>query len=217
MIGGALNLAAQQVIEYSAYGSLLGRIGNRSWRAAPQGAYRCKDPLPDAQPDRWVMISIATDGQWAGLRAALGDPEWARDPAYASLAGRRAAHDALDAELAHWCAVRESSEIVEQLVAAGVPASVVLRQDEPAGVPQLAARGFLESVDHPLVGSYTQVGYPARLGSGPAVFNRTAAPLLGQHNHEILTRLAGMTDADVERLQREGVVGTRPGGPQSVW
>ena len=74
MIGGALNLAAQQVIEYSAYGKLLGRIGNRSWRAAPQGAYRTADPLPDGQPDRWVMISVATDQQWAALRGALGEP-----------------------------------------------------------------------------------------------------------------------------------------------
>ncbi len=217
MIGGALNLAAQQVIEYSAYGKLLGRVGNRSWRAAPQGAYRTADPLPEGQTDRWVMISVATDQQWLALRGALGEPEWAMDPAYAGVSGRHAAHEAIDGELARWCATRDSSEIVEQLVAAGVPASVILRQDEPAGVLQLQARGFLEPVDHPVVGSYTQFGYPARLQSGPEVFNRAAAPTLGQHNHDILTRLAGTTEADLERLQNEGIIGTRPGGPQAAW
>jgi crotonobetainyl-CoA:carnitine CoA-transferase CaiB-like acyl-CoA transferase len=217
MIGGALNLAAQQVIEYSAYGKLLGRIGNRSCRAAPQGAYRTADSLPDGQPDRWVMISVATDEQWVALRGALGEPEWACDPAYATALGRQAAHDAIDAQVSSWCSTRDSSEIVEQFVSVGVPASVVLRQDEPAGVPQLQARGFLESVDHPIVGTYTQVGYPARLQSGPAVFNRAAAPTLGQDNHDILTRLAGMSEADLERLSNDGVVGTRPGGPQSAW
>lgn len=217
MIGGALNLGAQQVIEYSAYGELLGRIGNRSWRAAPQGAYRTADELPDGQADRWVMISVATDEQWAGLRAALGNPEWAGNPEYVGVDGRRRNSDAIDAELGRWCAARNSSDIVEQLTSAGIPASVVLRQDEPARVPQLSARGFLETVDHPVVGKYTQIGYPARLASGPGTHNRSAAPTLGQHNPEILTELAGLTTTDLTRLEEDGVIGTRPGGPQSAW
>jgi crotonobetainyl-CoA:carnitine CoA-transferase CaiB-like acyl-CoA transferase len=217
MIGGALNLGAQQVVEYSAYGELLGRVGNRSWRVAPQGAYLTADSLPDGQPDRWVMISVATDEQWSQLRVALGDPDWAGDPAYDTVDGRRRNHDAIDGELARWCATRNSSDVVEQLVAAGVPASVVLRQDEPGGVPQLQERGFLETVEHPVIGNYTQIGYPARLASGPATHNRTPAPTLGQHNREILTQLAGMTAADLERLEIEGLIGTRPGGPQSAW
>ena len=106
---------------------------------------------------------------------------------------------------------------MEQLTSAGIPASVVLRQDEPARVPQLSARGFLETVDHPVVGKYTQIGYPARLASGPGTHNRSAAPMLGQHNPEILTELAGLTTTDLTRLEEEGVIGTRPGGPQSAW
>ena len=172
---------------------------------------------PTASLDRWVMISVATDDQWKALCRVLGEPAWARDPALATLAGRRAGHDDIDSELARWCGSRSSAEIAEQLAASGVPAAVVLRQDEPAGVRQLAARGFLESVDHPIVGSYAQVGYPARLQSGPATFNRSAAPTLGQHNHEILAELAGMSDADLDRLERDGVIGTRPGGPQPAW
>ena len=49
------------------------------------------------------------------------------------------------------------------------------------------------------------------------MFNRAAAPTLGQDNHDILTRLAGMSEADLERLSSDGVIGTRPGGPQSAW
>ena len=106
---------------------------------------------------------------------------------------------------------------MEQLVAAGIPASVVLRQDEPAGLSQLSTRGFLETVEHPVVGKYTQIGYPARLATGPATHNRSAAPTLGQHNPEILTQLAGLTATDLTRLEQDGVIGTRPGGPQSAW
>jgi crotonobetainyl-CoA:carnitine CoA-transferase CaiB-like acyl-CoA transferase len=163
------------------------------------------------------MISVASDQQWTALQAALGTPEWADKPEYVTVEGRRRNHDALDAELARWCATGNSFDVVDQLAAAGVPASVVLRQDEPEGVPQLRARGFLETVEHSIVGSYTQIGYPARLQSGPTRHNRSAAPTLGQHNPEILTQLAGLTATDLERLAETGVIGTRPGGPQSAW
>ena len=86
MVFGALNVAAEQVIEYSAHGNLLNRDGDRSPRAVPQGVYRTADPLPDGQQDRWVLISVATDQQWAALRQVLGDPSWARDPSYATAA-----------------------------------------------------------------------------------------------------------------------------------
>jgi crotonobetainyl-CoA:carnitine CoA-transferase CaiB-like acyl-CoA transferase len=217
MIGGALSIAAQQVIEYSAYGQLLGRVGNRSWRYAPQSAYRTADPLPDGQPDRWVMISVADDAQWAALRGALGDPDWARDAAFDHVEGRHRGHDALDVGLAAWCATRSSSEVVEHLTGAGVPASVVLRQDEPGQVPQLRARGFFEPVEHPVTGRYEVLGYPARLASAPRQLHRHAAPTLGQHNKEILGGTLGMTDDEMSQLEKDGVIGTRPTAGGVLW
>ncbi len=217
MIGGALNLGAQQVIEYSAYGELLSRSGNRSPLAAPQGAYRTVDLLPDGQPDRWVLVAVANNAQWTALRRALGDPEWARDPSYSTVEGRRAGHDAIDEQLATWCATRNSDDVVELLATAGVPAAKVLRQDEPSSVEQLRARRFLEKVDHPLTGRNTVIGYPARLSGGPDVLNRSHAPLLGQHNRAVLTEVGGLSDAEVDRLEQDGVIGTRPGGAASVW
>ena len=43
MVDAALNVAAEQVIEYSAYGALLQRDGNRGPTAAPQNLYRSNE------------------------------------------------------------------------------------------------------------------------------------------------------------------------------
>ena len=89
MVDAALNIAAEQVIEQSAYGNLLQREGNRGPTAAPQNLYRTSELDEFGRPDDWVAIAVATDAQWANLVAALGDPDWATDE-LASAAGRRA-------------------------------------------------------------------------------------------------------------------------------
>ncbi|MDT3441898.1 CoA transferase [Pseudofrankia sp. BMG5.37] len=210
MIFSALNIAAEQVIEYSAYGALLSREGNRSPYAAPQGAYRTSDRLPTGDLDRWMMISVATDGQWEALKGALGCPTWADDPALDTREGRRAAHDLLDNHLATWAAARTSDEAVATLAVAGVPAAPVLLQHEPARLEPLLARKFYESVERPITGGHLLQAYPARLASGPAMYNRTSAPLLGQHNTEILRDLLGLTDEQIKTLEADGVIGTEP-------
>src|SRR5262249_32783037 len=78
MVEAALNMAAEQVVEYGSSGTVLERRGNRGPGAAPQNVYAC------AGDDRWLALAIATDEQWAALRDALGDPEWARDPELAT-------------------------------------------------------------------------------------------------------------------------------------
>ena len=84
MIEAALNAAAEQVVEYSASGELLGRHGNRGPVAAPQNLYPC------AGDEEWLALAVATDAQWATLREILGNPAWAADPSLATAAGRRA-------------------------------------------------------------------------------------------------------------------------------
>ncbi|MBW2399380.1 MAG: CoA transferase, partial [Deltaproteobacteria bacterium] len=65
MVESALNVAAEQVIEWSAYGSLLQRDGNRSPLAAPQGLYPCAGGQPGAE--KWLALSVATEPQWRAL------------------------------------------------------------------------------------------------------------------------------------------------------
>ena len=204
LVEAALNLAAEQVLEHSAYGNLLERAGNRSPGVAPQGVYRCSGV------EQWLAVSVTDDEQWRGLRRALGDPSWARDPALHTLAGRQVAHDDLDRELAAWARDRDVGEAVAALLAHGVPAAAVADPRSIHRHEQLAGRSFFEPCEHPLVGRHLIPTLPFRFASVER-WIETPAPTLGQHNREVLTEL-GLDDAEIDRLEADGVIGTRPVG-----
>ena len=209
MVEAAVSIAAAQPIEYSAFGTVLRRDGNRGPLAAPQNLYLSADPDEFGRLDAWVAVAVATDQQWAALAAALGQPTWAADPELSTAAGRRASHDAIDEHLAAWCAERTRDEIVESLWAAGVPVAKVLQPHRQAELPQLRERGFFELTEHPVGPPARQSTIPMRLSDGPARFHRSPAPLLGEHNHEVLMEL-GMNAAEIAELEAAGIIGRAP-------
>jgi crotonobetainyl-CoA:carnitine CoA-transferase CaiB-like acyl-CoA transferase len=208
MVESALGIAAEQVVEWSAYGRLLARDGNRSPLAAPQGLYACAEG--STVVDKWLALSIASDAQWRAFRDVLGDPAWARDPALDTREGRRRAHDALDAHIADFARGQDRAALVAQLRARGIPASEVAN---PARLlqtnPQLRARGYFEAPAHPVVGPMPLPTLPYRFASIPR-WLRTPAPTLGQHNGEVLRTMLGLSPEELRSLEAEGVIGTRP-------
>lgn len=209
MVDAALNVAAEQVIEYSAYGNLLQRQGNRGPAAAPQNLYRTSELDEFGRPDDWVAIAVATDEQWSGLVDALGCPAWATDE-MTRVDGRRRNHDTIDEHLGAWCADRSSDEIIETLWAAGVPVAKVMQPHRVADLPQLVHRGFYENVDHPVNPVARHSTLPMRIASKRS-FHRDPAPLLGQHNREVLTGL-GLSEDEIAELEDQGVIGSAPAG-----
>ncbi|MDA3640507.1 CaiB/BaiF CoA-transferase family protein [Mycobacterium xenopi] len=211
MVDAAVNIAAEQVIEYSAYGALLQRAGNRGPTAAPQNLYRTADVDEFGRLDSWVAIAVATDEQWEGLCEALGRPQWATDPALSTMAGRRQRHDLIDAHLGAWCQQRGGDEIVRRLWDAGVPVAKVMQPHRQTELPQLAFRGFFENVGHPVNARVAHSTLPMRLARGPERFHVRPAPLLGEHNDELLAEL-GVTREEIADLEVDGVIGRAPVG-----
>jgi crotonobetainyl-CoA:carnitine CoA-transferase CaiB-like acyl-CoA transferase len=209
MVDAALNISAEQVIEYSAYGAVLERDGNRGPTAAPQNLYLSEDVDEFGRLDSWVAIAVATDDQWVKLCRALGSPSWATDPALSTQAGRREHQDLIDERLAAWCEHRGRDEIVATLWDAGVPVAKVMQPHRQTELEQLAFRGFFEEVDHPVNGPARLSTVPMRFSAGPNTFHTEHAPLLGQHNHELLTEL-GLSDAEIAGLEADGVIGSAP-------
>ena len=210
MVESALNIAAEQVLAASAYGTLMGRDGNRSPLAAPQGLYPCADGQPGME--KWLALSVASDAEWHTLRSVLGEPDWALDPALETLAGRRSAHDALDAYLRTWTRTRERADLVEELRGRGIPASEVA---DPCRLlernPQLRARHYFEMPEHSVVGAMPVPSLPFRCASTDR-WLRTPAPTLGQHNEYVLCGILGLSPSEFRTLEAEGVLGSRPEG-----
>ncbi len=210
MIDAALNIAAEQVIEYSAYGALLKRSGNRGPTAAPQNLYRTADIDEFGRLDSWVAVAVANDEQWTGLREALGRPQWAMDSGLSDTAGRRNQHDLIDEHLSSWCGQRSGDEIVTRLWDSGVPVAKVLQPHRQTDIPQLRFRGFFEDVGHPVNDRVPHSTVPVRFSAGPDRFHLHPAPLLGEHNHELLAEI-GLSEHEIAELEAEGVIGQTPG------
>jgi crotonobetainyl-CoA:carnitine CoA-transferase CaiB-like acyl-CoA transferase len=203
MVEAALNVTAEVSVAFSAHGVRLARSGNRGPDAAPQGLYRC------GGDEEWLALAVTTDEQWAALVSLLEHPTWASDPALAHRAGRLAAHDSIDRGLGHWLRGRDLTRTVELLADAGIPAA---RARDPRLIsehPRHIERDFFELVSHPVVGELPVPRPPFRFTSIPR-WNRSPAPGLGEHNHELITGLIGASEEDYRLLVEAGIVGTRP-------
>ncbi len=207
MVEGALNAAAEQVIEWTAHGRLLERQGNRSPEAAPQGLYPAAGSTPG--DEAWVAISVATDAQWRALCELIGRDDWAGDDALASLEARRAAHDDIDVVLREWVAGRDLEAALEALAETGVPAGRVVDSRRASRQPQIAARRFFEEIEHPVVGTHATPTVPFRL-DGVDRWLRRPAPTVGQHAREVLSERLGLDAAELDALEADAVIGTRP-------
>jgi crotonobetainyl-CoA:carnitine CoA-transferase CaiB-like acyl-CoA transferase len=171
---------------------------------APGGAYRC------AGTDAWVVISVGTEAQWRALVAEMGHPAWAGDPDFATMAGRLARADELDARLEAWTASQERYAVMARCQAAGVPAGVVQdAADRLERDPQLRARGHFTPLGNDEVAPLPLEGLPVRLATTPAHTGgriRRGPPCLGQDTDDVLIGLLGKDPAEVARLRDEGVL-----------
>jgi crotonobetainyl-CoA:carnitine CoA-transferase CaiB-like acyl-CoA transferase len=204
MVEVALNVAAEVVIAWSSDGSVVGRHGNRDPVAAPQGLYRCRD-------GGWLALTVATDAQWDRLSKLLGSPSWSEASDLRTAPGRRAAHDDIDVHLRAYVRAYPLDALVSALHDAGIPAAPVVGAGLVDRDEQMRSRGFFESVAHPVMGAHEVPGWPMRPAAEPTRWYPRPAPMLGEHNVEVLREL-GVSEPELAELEREHVIGTTPVG-----
>jgi len=189
---------SEMIVRYGADGEIVRRAGNRDEGAAPHGIYPC---LGD---DAWIAISVWDDAQWRGLVAAMGDPPWALTPRLASAAGRRERQEEIDARLADWTREFGAWHLMGGLQEAGIPAGVVQNVRDVLHDPQLAHRHHFVKLEHPVLRSLVHERSGFRLAASPGGFDR-AAPLLGEHNEDVLGGILGLSPERVRDLVARGV------------
>jgi crotonobetainyl-CoA:carnitine CoA-transferase CaiB-like acyl-CoA transferase len=204
LVEAALNVAAEQVIEYSAYEQLLGRAANRGPYAAPQGVYPC------AEEDEYLALAVATDAQWQRLCALMDETRWSRDPALASAPGRRDAHDEIDARIGQWLSMQKRDDAVQKLVDAGVPAHPLVNGHYLMPNPQLEHRRFFQVMEHPVTGETRYPGLPMAFSGLERHLHASPPPTLGQHNDEILGGELGLSPDELRGLRERKIIGERP-------
>jgi CoA:oxalate CoA-transferase len=107
--------------------------------------------------------------------------------------------------LKEWVSSRKVADIVEALSAESVPAAPVYQIDQMLEDPHVKARGVIQETEHPTAGKVRTPGFPVKLSRSPASIRRPA-PVIGEHNEEILTQLLGYTKEEVAVLRKAGVI-----------
>jgi crotonobetainyl-CoA:carnitine CoA-transferase CaiB-like acyl-CoA transferase len=204
LVEPALNVAAEQVLEYSAFGVLLGRDSNKMPHAAPQGIFETRDV------NERVAISVTTDEEWAGLCRVLKAEDWRLADALSTHPGRYAAHEELCERLGAWVRERSRDQVIEAMLDAGVPASASINNHSLSPNPQLTHRHFFQTMRHPVTGDTRYPSFPGDFSLFERELHRTPPPTLGQHNREVLQGELGMTDEEFDRLEAAQIVGMRP-------
>ncbi|HXY92315.1 MAG TPA: CoA transferase [Acidimicrobiia bacterium] len=177
--------------------------GNRSEQGAPWGLYPC------AGEQQWVAITCRDDDDWRALRAAMGEPAWAADPALDRAAGRLARVAELDERMADWTRGDAKDAVAARCQEHGVPAAPMLTGTDMGSHPHYLARHFAIRVEQQELGPMVLDGaaFQGDLMAGPDV---RQAPTIGEHTRSLATTLLGLDDDEVDKLLAAGALETTP-------
>jgi crotonobetainyl-CoA:carnitine CoA-transferase CaiB-like acyl-CoA transferase len=167
---------------------------------APHNAYPCLGS------DTWCAITVHSEGEWANLKAAMGQPAWVNDERFATMTSRYEHSEGLDEALGAWTSGIERYTLARRLQNHGVRAGVVQSvRDRMEWDAQLAHRKTYGVYEHAEVGPRRHETVAAKFSDSPYVPDR-AAPLMGEDNMYVLRDLLGKTPDEIDRLAGADVV-----------
>ena len=188
IVDSALYEAVLQVMEstvsdYSVSGTRRRRTGSTLPGIAPSNVYPCRDGE--------YLIGANGDAIFARLAAAMGRPELAADPRYATHLARGAHQEELDALIAAWTATLTVAELEAKMIEASVPAGRIYDAGEMMADPHFAAREALVTVPDAEFGTVTMQGVFPKLSATPGSIRRPAPVAVGQDTDAVLERWLG--------------------------
>jgi crotonobetainyl-CoA:carnitine CoA-transferase CaiB-like acyl-CoA transferase len=186
LVDSVFSLMEGMLPEYAMDGRIRQPAGAAIATASPTNTYPCAD-------GRWLCIAGNSDLIFARLMAAIGRPELAADPAYATNGLRCENRAALDAAIAAWTRTLPAKDAEAILEAADVPCSRLFDIADCAADPHFRARQAVQQIDDPLIGSTLHPGPTIRLdGERPEDVVRWTGPAAGAHTDYVLHTLLGL-------------------------
>lgn len=195
-----MQMVGPAFMDYALNDRVAGPIGNQHPMgvAAPHGVFPC------AGDDRWISIAVEDESEWQALITAMGNPDWADSPEFASRSGRLDNIEMLHQQLGLYTRDHDDRELAHRLQAAGVAAAPVLNVGDLLSDPHYKARGTFIEVDHPLGFRETIYGSYVKLSHSPVTVR--PGPVIGQDNEHVFKNILGLSDERYDELVEKKVI-----------
>jgi len=204
-VEAGIGLTGTSVLDYTVNNRPFRRDGMPPGNRAPEREIAPHNSYPCRGEDRWCVIAVTNDAEWDSLVNILGNPAWANDERFATMASRFANQNDLDEFISQWTINLTPLEVFDVLQKAGVPAGAVQTPMERAEIDiQLKHRGFIAEVEHAELGNTKVESIPMKMSETPWKLNK-ASPLLGEHSAEIYMDLLGVSAEELGTLFEEGI------------
>jgi formyl-CoA transferase len=186
------------------YGAAAKRNGSKviSGFAVPSGIYPCKPGGPNDY--LYVYTSRTNPVHWQRLLEVIGRKDLIGDPRFDTAAARLKHEPEVDAMIAAWTSQHDKRQAMRVLGGAGVPAGAIFDTMELTEEADFERRGIMQTMEHPIAGSFKMPGWPVRFGGRtPDV---KPSPLLGQHTNEVLSEWLGLDSDQIDQLGKAKVI-----------
>lgn len=187
------------VPEYDRLGIVRGPQGTNLKGIAPSNIFRSRD-------GKWIVIAANGENVFRRLCVAIGRPELADDPRFATHLARGEHQDEIEGIVAAWAAERDAGEIDSVLNEAGVICGPVYTIADIFADEHFRAREMLVEHEDPEFGEYLGPGIVPKLSETPGAVRWSATWEEGSHNGEVYGDLLGLSDQELTALKGEGVV-----------
>jgi formyl-CoA transferase len=203
IVDSALYEAVLQVMEslvpdYAIQGYVRERSGSILPGVAPSNVYPCSDGE--------YLIGANQDSVFARLCAAMGEPELAADPRYATHTARGQHQAELDERIAEWTSARTIEEVEAAMIKHAIPAGRIYKAPDMLADPHFQARNAIISLDHPRWGKIPMQNVFPKLSRTPGSIRALAPQLVGEHSADILSAMLGLSDRAIADLAASGVI-----------
>ncbi len=193
-----LGMMESLITEFDKTGYIRERTGALLPHVAPSNVYPTRD-------GSMVLIAANQDTVFGRLAQAMGQPELARHPDYATHAARGNNQQKLDEIVGAWTRTKTRTELLDLMSESGVPAGLIYRAPEMLEDPHFKARDAIVTVPHPDFGTLRMQNVAPKLSETPGSI-RTPSPALGEHNEEVYLKLLGMGAERYQDLKSRRVI-----------
>lgn len=199
MLDSQITVQENAFVRYLNTGEVPHPLGTRHPVITPFQAFQTKDGY----------VAVALRGgikdQWPLFCAAIDRVDLIDDPRFEDGWERTQHYKELEPILVDVMKTRTAREWIDELERAHIPCGPVNTIDQAAKDPQINARGMIVEVEHPEAGRFNVVNTPFKFSRTPYKVEK-AAPELGEHTHQVLSQLLGMTAEEINALKDSGII-----------